>query len=130
KPRFQMCPAFSLGKTSQTLANFSNRENAQIEHRFVDGFHPFHDARLGLRTNKLRNAVDIEEESAHSSMSRPLSLSRSKSRSTPTSGDSRKNWTMLFGWRDLTTSRSYCSSEIMTTPSLPWRVIRCGPSDR
>src|SRR5439155_26826357 len=86
--------------------------------------------RLGLRTNKLRNAVGIEEESAHSSMSRPLSLSRSKSRSTPTSGDSRKNWTMLFGWRDLTTSRSYCSSEIMTTPSLPCRVIRCGPSDR
>src|SRR2546423_5194495 len=130
EPRFQMCPALSLSKARQTLANFSNGQNAEIEDPFVRSLHPLNDAGIGLRTNKLGNTVRIEKESAHSSISRPVSLSLSKSRSTPTSGDSRKNWTILFGWRDLTIRRSYCSSEIMTTPSLPCRVIRCGPMDR
>ena len=64
-----------------------------------------HDARIGLDLDEFRNAIRVEEEAAHSSMSRPVSLSLSKSNSRPTSGDSRKNCTRLLGWRDRSTSR-------------------------
>src|SRR5580693_6071591 len=125
-----MRSAPALGQSGQALANFSQGQNAQIKNRFVGGFYPVDDTGSGPGFDKLRDAIGIEQESAHSAMSRPVSLSRSRSSLTPTSGDSRKNCTRLLGWREVTVRRWYSSSEIITTPSLPCRVIRCGPSVR
>src|ERR1035438_2941893 len=54
-------------------------------------------ARFRLVADQLRDAIGVQQESAHISMSRPASRSRSKSRSTPTRGDWRKNCTRFFG---------------------------------
>ena len=130
QPGFQSRSSAALGEPSHPLPNFAQRQHAYIKGRFISCLYPIEYTWLWLRTDKLGNAICIEQESVHSSISRPASCSRSKSSSTPTSGESRKNWTRLFGRRDLPLSCSYSSSEIITTPSLPCRVIRCGPSVR
>src|ERR1019366_5105493 len=101
-----------------------------MQQAFLGGLHPLQHARFGLDADQLGDAIGVQQEAAHNSTSRPVSLSRSKSSSRPTRGDSRKNCTRLLGWRDLTASCSNCSTGIMTTPSLPCRVMSCGPSVR
>src|SRR5580700_4084399 len=89
QPRFQAGPTFALGQRGQSLANFSQGENAQIEDCLVSGIHPLEDTRFRIGPDKFGNAVGIEQIAAHTwrSMSLPGSLSRSRSSSMPTSGD-------------------------------------------
>src|SRR5438132_1477737 len=105
-----MCPAFAISQSSRTLANLTQGQDANVEHRLIGGVHPRLNSTVEFGADQLGNAINVEQKSAHSSISRPASLSRSKSSSTPKSGDCLKNCTMLLGWRDLTSMRLYCSS--------------------
>src|SRR5580704_5605434 len=104
-----MGSAPALGESGEAFANLSQRQDAQVKDRFVGGFYPVDDTRRGPGFDKLGDAIRVEQESTHSAMSRPISLSRSRSSLTPTSGDSRKNCTRLLGWREVTVRRWYSS---------------------
>ena len=94
QPCLQAHPASALRKPCQALTNLSEREHAQVQQAFLSRFQPSSHARFrGVRqprNNRYR-------KTAHSSTSRPSSLFRSKSSSTPTRGDSRKNCRRFFG---------------------------------
>src|SRR5437762_798718 len=95
-----MRPSSTLGQGRQSFANFPQRQNAEMEHPFIGGLEPLRNARFGPGADEFGNAIGIEQEATHSSISRPVSLSLSKSSSKPTRGDSRKNCSRLLGWRD------------------------------
>src|SRR5437667_1888927 len=78
----------------------------------------------------LRDHVRIQEESAHRLTFLPWSGFRCKSKSTPRSGERRKNSTKLLGWRWRAVSSSNSSAGTITTASFPPRVTYCGPSLR
>src|SRR5204862_1786079 len=77
-----------------------------------------------------RDDVGVEQESAHRSISRPLSRSLFRSKSNPHSGERRKNSTKLLGWRRRAVNSSNSSAARMTTLSFPALFTYCGPSER
>src|SRR5262245_29467638 len=72
-----MRPAPSLSRCCNSLSDFTQRQNAQVKQFLVNLINPLRDTGLGFDADKLRNAVRIEQESAHNGTSRPRSLSRS-----------------------------------------------------
>src|SRR5208283_3979658 len=96
QPSLQLSALAAGGQERRALADLSKRKDAEVEQHFICDAHPVQNTGFGFDAHQFRNAIGIEQKPAHSSMSRPVSLSRSKSSSRPTSGDSRKNSTRLF----------------------------------
>src|SRR6516162_2554482 len=101
--QFYFEPCFALRapparrQCCKTLPNFADVYYTQMAAAFVGRFEPRHHPGFWVGPNRLRNAVCVEQESVHRSISRATSLSRSNYMSRPTKGDSRKNCARLLG---------------------------------
>jgi hypothetical protein len=130
EPRLKRNTASSVREQGNPFSDFAERQHTQVQERLVGAFDPFNDALIGPGSCYFGNNIRVEQESAHSSISRPLSGSLFRSRFTPLRGEVRKNSTRLLGWRLLATSSSNCSAGTITTASFPALVTYCGPSER
>ena len=91
QPRFKLRATLPSRYANQSLADLPESEDAEIECSLVGVFQPWGNIRFGSHANQLRDAICVEKETAHRSISPPLSPSLSKPSSSPTSGESRKN---------------------------------------
>lgn len=97
---------------------------------FVGSSEPLHYCWMRLWLHHLGSNIGIQQESTHSSISRPWSGSRSKSIPAFTSGERLKNSTKLLGCRRRAINSSNCSAGTTTTAYFPDLVTYCGPSAR
>ena len=121
-PGLEHAPLRGIVQPRNALVQLSQREDAQEQAILILSGQPGHDRWCRPRAHHLGDHAGVHEV-AHRCTARPGSSSRSICRSTPTSGELRRNDTRSCSRADIFRKSSMPTT---TTSCLPRRVMICG----